>query len=124
MSTKRFIHEVLNKLGVVRDSPNDSLVHKQKYFQSKFDCYFSIINQTRDGHLLRCQQEKSGDVVNTCRCYYQLHILPNKLLIDLISAFIGYEYTSYMLNEILEIFEKHVSTNEYQFSFNIRRNNV
>lgn len=63
----------------------EQLLHDIMDFKTKLEIYIELIKDAKDGHLKGCVTgDTASDVVDTCRCHYQLNIYPKKLLKEII----------------------------------------
>lgn len=85
MCTVKVLRELLVKLQNEQKTPN------REYCEVKLKTYFELISGAKNGHIKGCKPVDGTleDVVDTCRCHFQLHVYPKKLLKEIISVLIG-----------------------------------
>ncbi len=101
-------------MGIIQAHPETYELNK-KICEGKINEYFSLIKDSKDEHLEECMIYSSeGDVVDTCRCHYYIHIYPKKLITEIITVLIGFDYTSELMEKIVTIFNNYIKHKSVQ----------
>lgn len=91
------INNLLIKLKIAESNHSVYLAVKQKYNE-----YLKLIENLTDGHLQSCLQfVETGDVTDSCYCYYYINTYPKDLVKELVYAYIEYGEASDNVPDVL-----------------------
>lgn len=77
---EKLITDVLREL--LKKLQNRKYTAAREFCSLEIEAYFMTVNESENGHIKGCNPSDgiSSDVVDTCRCHFQLHVYPKKLM--------------------------------------------